>query len=60
MNNEEVPKHKKSKKQVKQHSPYFWSIKVLILSFAFTIFFSVTSELVLDGSGIIISILVIV
>ena len=60
MNNEEVPNSKKVKKQSKGPSPYVWPVKVLILSFFLTIFFSVVSELVLSGSGIAISILVII
>ena len=60
MNNEEVPNLKKAKKQNKNPSPYIWPIKVLVLSFFLTIFFCVTSELVLSGSGIAISILVII
>lgn len=60
MNNEEVPNSKKVKKQNKGPSPYVWPVKVLILSFFLTIFFSVVSELVLSGSGIAISILVII
>ena len=62
MNSGEDPKQKqkKAKKQNKQQSPYIWPIKVLILSFSLTIFFGISSELLLSGAGIAISILIIV
>ena len=62
MNSGEDPKQKskKIKKQTKQQSPYIWPIKVLVLSFALTIFFGISSELLLSGAGIAISILIIV
>lgn len=52
------PKPNKSVKKQSQ-SQLKWSIKILILSFALSMFFGVISELFLTGTGIIISVIII-
>lgn len=52
---------KKNKKTVKKLGQSFWSwpIKIFLLAFALSLFFGITSEFLLSGAGVIVSILLI-
>ena len=52
------PKNKTVKKQ--NHKQLLWSLKVLIISFALSMCFGVLSEFFLSGTGVIISVLIII
>lgn len=52
-------KNKKVKKQTGKTPMWVWPVKVLILAFFLSLFFSATSELLLSDAGIVIAVVVI-
>ena len=52
-------KDQRNKKKNKTKSNYIWTLKIFLITFALSLFFSITSELVLTTSNLIIAILII-
>lgn len=58
-NRDNINKEQKNKKKHKSKSNLIWTFKIFIITFALSLFFSITSELILTTSNIIVAILII-
>ena len=58
-NRDNINKEQKIKKKHKSKSNLIWTFKIFIITFALSLFFSITSELILTTSNIIVAILII-